>query len=149
MVKPTWTLMTTLLTCLTLLGVVTVSATAVDHSSRPTDHNATATASAENARTAHKPLRHKTLSPDGRLIAGYYRDGWDEVIAIHDAATGKQLKRIVGHGDNVQAFKFTGDGKLLASRCAKKGWAVWDVASGKLLMRLPTAIKPQDKRKSK
>ncbi len=79
----------------------------------------------------------ETKSPDGKLRAVYYRDGWDEVIAIRDAATNQELKRIVGHGDNVKALKFTPDGRQLASRCAKKGFALWDVSTGKLLLRLP------------
>jgi len=84
-------------------------------------------------------LEHKTASPDGKLFAGYYPDGWDEVISIHDAATGKQIKRIVGHGDDVKKFKFTQDGRFLASRCVnsgRKGWALWDVSTGKLMLRL-------------
>lgn len=86
-------------------------------------------------------LEFKTFSPDRRLYAGYYRDGWDEIISIHDSASGKQIKKIVGHGDEVRAFKFTPDGKILASRCInrnRRGWALWEVATGKLLMRLPT-----------
>ena len=85
------------------------------------------------------PLKHKTVSADGSLIAGYYRDGWDEVISIHDAKTGKQLKRIADHGDNVQEFKFSPDGKILASRCSNSGrvgWALWNVETGQLIMRL-------------
>ena len=84
-------------------------------------------------------LEHKTASPDGKLFAGYYRDGWDEVISIHDAETGKQIMRIVGHGDDVTKFKFTPDGKVLASRCVnsgRKGWALWDVTTGELILRL-------------
>ena len=84
-------------------------------------------------------LEHKTASPDGKLFAGYYRDGLDEVISIHDAKTGKQIKRILGHGDEVTQFKFTPDGLVLASRCAnsgRKGWALWDVSTGNLILRL-------------
>ena len=84
---------------------------------------------------------NKTVSPDGRLYAEFYQDGWDEVISIHDAKSGKQIKTIVGHGDMVQEFKFTADGKLLASRSERRGWAVWNVETGKLLIRLPTAVK--------
>ena len=85
------------------------------------------------------PLSHKTVSADGTLFAGYYRDGWEEVISIHDAATGKQLKRIIDHGDEVREFKFSPDGKILASRCVnrfRKGWALWNVETGQLIMRL-------------
>ena len=80
-------------------------------------------------------LSHKTFSPDGSTYVGYYRDGWDEVISVHDSKTQKQLRRFLCHGD--QEFLFTPDGRTLASRCMKKGWALWDVCSGKLLLRLP------------
>jgi WD40 repeat protein len=88
-----------------------------------------------------RPLEHKIFSSDRRLFAGYYRDGWDEIISVHDSASGKQIRKIVGHGDEVRAFKFTPDGKILASRCVnrnREGWALWEVATGELLMRLPT-----------
>lgn len=85
-------------------------------------------------------FKHQAVSPDKKLIAGFYRDGWDETISIHDAKTGKRIQRIVGHGDNVQELKFSKEGKFLATRCSntgRKGWALWDVANGKLIMRLP------------
>ena len=82
-------------------------------------------------------LDHKTFSPNRELFAGFYRDGWDETISIHEAASGKQLKRIVGHGDNVKEFRFSPDGKLLASRSERRGWKVWDVKTGELVLELP------------
>jgi hypothetical protein len=93
--------------------------------------------------------KHKTHSPDEKQFAIYFRAGLDEIISIHDAASGKQLRSIVGHGDEVVEFKFSDDGKLLASRCTNRnraGWAVWDVATGKLLFRLPENAGRQLKR---
>jgi WD40 repeat protein len=92
----------------------------------------------------------KTFSPDKKLFAIFFRDGFDKIISIHDAASGKQLRYMTGHGDYVVEFKFSDDGKLLASRCTnsdRAGWAVWDVDTGNLLMRLPEtkAAKPTDK----
>lgn len=90
-------------------------------------------------RAVQVALRHRTTSTDGKLFAGYYRDGFDEVISIHDAKTGEQIKRIIGHGDNVTKLEFTPDGKVLASRCensAREAWALWDVSTGKLMFRL-------------
>ena len=69
------------------------------------------------------------------------------MISIHDAKTGEQLKRIIGHGDDVREFKFTPDGKILASRCVNQGrvgWALWDIATGKLIMRLPTPVPAEE-----
>ena len=82
-------------------------------------------------------LEHKTFSPDGSMFAGYYRDGWDETISIHEAKTGKQIKRIVGHGDFVERFRFSSDGKHLATWSSQRGWKVWNVSTGKLMLELP------------
>lgn len=43
---------------------------------------------------------------------------------------------MVGHGDAVTRFQFSPDGRMLASFAAKKGWRVWDVATGKEVMTL-------------
>ena len=82
---------------------------------------------------------------DKNLFAGYYRDGLDEVLSIHETKTGKQIKRFLAQGDEIRELKFTPDGKLLASRCVnpdRKGWALWDVSTGKLVLRLP--VPPSD-----
>ena len=82
-------------------------------------------------------LKHKTYSPDKKLYAGFYRDGWDEIISIHDSHSKKQIKRFLSNGDNVSKFKFTANGKLIATFAKTRGWKVWDVSSGKLLLELP------------
>jgi WD40 repeat protein len=85
-------------------------------------------------------FEYKTLSPDKRLIACIYFHRLENVISLHDSKTGKQVRRIVGHGDEVRELRFTPDGRILASRCVnedRKGWALWDVKTGKLLLRLP------------
>jgi hypothetical protein len=90
-------------------------------------------------------LAHKVFSPDKKLFAGYYRDGFDEVISIHETKTRKQIKRFLAQGDEIRELKFTPDGKLLASRCVnpdRKGWALWDVSTGRLVLRLP--VPPSD-----
>jgi WD40 repeat protein len=78
---------------------------------------------------------HKTVSPDQKVYAVWYLNGWDETIAIHDNESGAEKVRISGHGDQVQEFRFTPDGTVLASR-SEKGWKLWDVKSGKLLLEL-------------
>lgn len=40
-------------------------------------------------------LAHKTFSSNKQMFAGSYLDGWEEVISIHDAKSGKQIKRII------------------------------------------------------
>ena len=81
-------------------------------------------------------LIHKTFSPDRNIYAGYYRYGWDETISIHDAKTGKQIHRIVGHGDAVERFRFASDGKVLATWSLRRGWKLWDASTGRLLLEL-------------
>lgn len=98
-----------------------------------------------DAGLVRKPLANKVFSSDKKLFAGCYRDGFDEVISIHQAKSGKQIKRFLAHGDEIKELKFTPDGKLLASRCVntgRKGWVVWDVSTGKLVLRLP--VPPSD-----
>ena len=82
-------------------------------------------------------LEHKTLSPDGSVYAGFYLDGWDETISIHDSETGKQILRIVGHGDHIKRIRFSPNGKLLATWSAQRGWKLWSVTTGKLVIELP------------
>ena len=82
-------------------------------------------------------LEHKTLSPDGSIYAGFYQDGWDETISIHDVETGKQIMRIVGHGDFVERLRFSSDATLLASWSPRRGWKLWEVATGRLMLELP------------
>lgn len=124
----------TILATLTVLAFIVVSAShSFSQDTVPT----------KNLRTP----QHKTLSPDGKIFAVWYLDGWDETIAIHDNATGKRKKRIIGHGDVVQEFRFSPDGKILAAK-SRKGWRVWDLSTGKQIMML-TATKKIPLKESK
>ena len=82
-------------------------------------------------------LKHKTYSPDKKVYVGFYRDGWDEIISIHETKSKKQIKRLLSGGDNVAKFKFSENGKLLATYAKQRGWKVWDVAIGNLILELP------------
>ena len=98
---------------------------------------------------AEIPLEYKTHSKDKTLFAGWYRHGWDEVISVHDAETGKQIQKIVGHGDEVKELRFSPDNKILATRCinqSRRGWALWDVSTGELIMRLSAQEKTAGKK---
>ncbi len=61
-------------------------------------------------------------SPCGRYIAS--GSGGDIVLA--DANTGDILKRLHGHGDNVQCIKFAGTSKKLVTAHAEKTVLLWD-----------------------
>jgi WD40 repeat protein len=72
-------------------------------------------------------------SPNGKLIA---TGGYDKKIKLWDAKTGKELRAIQGHKNNVLGVGFSPDGKRIASASTDRTLAVWDVSTGKELLRL-------------
>jgi WD40 repeat protein len=74
-----------------------------------------------------------TFSPDGKLLAWRRGDG---TICLADAATGKQLRRLAGRGqeqDHGLCFAFAPDGQTLVTRSPSDlTLRVWDVATGKM-----------------
>ncbi len=79
------------------------------------------------------------FSPDGTLLAS--GSEYDNIITIWDVATGKLIKNIYGHKDDVRNITFNRDGTTLASI---SGWYffgnpnvyLWDIATGKLITTL-------------
>jgi WD40 repeat protein len=74
------------------------------------------------------------FSSDGKTFASGH---FDNIIRLWDAATGKELSKLEGHGRRVAGLAFSPDGKTLASG----GWdhtiRFWDLATGKELHRYP------------
>jgi WD40 repeat protein len=78
------------------------------------------------------------LSADGKLLA---RGGWDHVVDLWDAASGKKLQTLQGHTATIFRLAFSPDGKTLASIATDWGPGqenavlgqikLWDVAMGK------------------
>ena len=71
-------------------------------------------------------------SPDGKLRVK--ADG--KVVSVLDAASGKEMCRLLGHTDIVQAVAISPDGKLIASGGNDLTICLWDLASGKLRARI-------------
>jgi WD40 repeat protein len=75
-------------------------------------------------------------SPDGNLLVSA---GYDRLIQVWDAGTGKLLRTLKDHSDSVYGLAFSPDGKLLASAAADRAVKVWNVATGARLYTLGEA----------
>lgn len=74
------------------------------------------------------------FSPDEKLIIS---GGGDKLVKIWDVATGKELKRLAGHEDDISAVSFSPDGRYALS-AGGRSWSkkdctirLWDVSTGK------------------
>jgi hypothetical protein len=76
------------------------------------------------------------FSADGRLLAsggaGALK-GVDNTIALWDVATGRELRRLIGHQKGVTWVAFTPDGKWLASSEGFGAVRLWRVATGEAI----------------
>jgi WD40 repeat protein/tRNA A-37 threonylcarbamoyl transferase component Bud32 len=66
-------------------------------------------------------------SPDGRMIA---TGGWDRVLRLWDAKSGRPLRVLAGHTDGVTGAAFSSDSKLVASCGYDRTVRIWDAAKG-------------------
>ncbi|MCI0464303.1 MAG: PQQ-binding-like beta-propeller repeat protein [Gemmataceae bacterium] len=96
------------------------------------------------ARLGTRRLRHVgfpwalAFSPNGKVLAS---GGEDQTLCLWDAATGKELHRLTGHGYAVCDVAFSADGKRVASSSGiQRTIRVWDTATGKELHRWRTEL---------
>jgi RNA polymerase sigma factor (sigma-70 family) len=68
------------------------------------------------------------FSRDGKAVASGDYDG---MIYLWDAATGRRLHTLAGHGREVSGLAFSPDGKTLASSSWDNSLRLWDTATGK------------------
>src|SRR5262249_54555053 len=66
-------------------------------------------------------------SPDGKLLASA---GWDQIVNIRDAASGRVLHSLMGHADTIYSLAFSPDSSRLASAGADRTIRIWDAATG-------------------
>jgi WD40 repeat protein len=66
------------------------------------------------------------FSPDGRWLATASRDG---NARIWDAASGEELRKLMGHG-GVEGVAFSPDGRWLATATADNTAQIWAMEEG-------------------
>lgn len=79
------------------------------------------------------------FSPDAKLFAT--ATGKD--VSVFDAQTQKKLLSMRGHTDDVTAIAFSPDGRMLATASKDKTAALWDLPTGRQLLRF-TLMRPPE-----
>ena len=73
------------------------------------------------------------FAPDGRTIL----TGSEDMTArLWDAASGREIRRLTGHGDEVTSVAFAPDGRTILTGSKDKTARLWDAASGREIRRL-------------
>jgi WD40 repeat protein len=91
----------------------------------------------EHVIQAHADLIYDiAFSPDGKTLA---TTGYDRLIKLWDANTGKEANVLKDHSDTVYGLAFSPNGKYLASGSADRAVKIWEAATGKRLFTLSDA----------
>lgn len=75
-----------------------------------------------------------SYSPDGHRIVSA---GIEGIVRVHDADTGQELARMIGHEGAVYHPAFSPDGRRVASASIDRTVRIWDAATGAPLQTLP------------
>ncbi len=90
-------------------------------------------------RLGQVPFQHQDMvtalvfTPDGKALATADSGGR---IALWQTATGRCIRRFVGHEFYVRSLALSPDGKTLASASVDESMRLWDVASGRQLRHI-------------
>jgi WD40 repeat protein len=97
-----------------------------------------------NTITLATPIRSLAASADGKLVA---LGGEDGAAYLYDPSSGKEVRKLPGHGDWVTALTYSPDGKLLAAGTQEGKLFLWEADTGKkrfdVLAQAPPAPKAE------
>ncbi|TAA73696.1 MAG: WD40-like Beta Propeller Repeat [Candidatus Electronema aureum] len=79
-------------------------------------------------------LANAAFSPDGSIIA--FTSWYSNSISLLKVSTGKQLKILEAHTDDVGSLVFSPDGRILVSDSMDNNIRIWDVQTGHCLRTL-------------
>ncbi len=82
----------------------------------------------EEGKTTREELENVTFNKDKSLFVGYYQDGWEEMVSLHDAKTKKQLGSVSCGGGIPEFYRFSRDNKFLGAK-TWVGWYIWKIPS--------------------
>jgi RNA polymerase sigma factor (sigma-70 family) len=84
------------------------------------------------------PASVLAFSADGKTLAsgGDYLVPDDRTVYLWDIATGKLLRRFLGHGHSIRDIAFSPDGKTLVSASRDQTIRFWNVATAKEVRRI-------------
>ncbi len=78
-------------------------------------------------------MNSAAFSPDGKTII---TASIDKIVRLWDVQTGRELRKFIGHTDNVWTASFSPDGRTIATASADGTVRLWDTQTGQELRRL-------------
>jgi WD40 repeat protein len=79
------------------------------------------------------------FSPDEESVVT--KAGWDNLVRVWDAATGRLKTQLEGHSGGVTTVEYDREGRLLATRALDETARIWSATSGDPLVVLRNADK--------
>jgi WD40 repeat protein len=82
-----------------------------------------------------QPVWAVDISPDGKSVV---TGGPDRIVHVWDAASGKEIRQLVGHTSPISAAKFSADGKFIVT--SAENIRVWNAETGQEISELASML---------